>query len=539
MNWNDSEVGILAGLKHHILFQVCVAFVAVCVCTRILSSQWFQQIKHSRATNVTPPTLPYWIPFLRHALQMAWDTQRFTARVLNKYGDGTPFFINAAGRKILVLLDSAQIKRVMAASKELDPNPFIHEMILGQMLGSPEETIEFYKNDDGQMDHVQMKHIRQWVTGTSLISMSKKVYERLNVNIGKEVLQNSDAEWLEIPDLFAFVQDHVTVAITETTMGTDITEQYPKMTEDQWTFMDRSIEMVTGLPRFIIPTAYNARDRLLESIKKWSRKSEALRTAGKADPFWDASAGSGLMQERQERYAKSDGFNEDARASQVLGLLFGVNSLTPPMTFWYLFETLRDPSLFQKVSTEIRNHFDAKTSSYDFMQLTVRPILQSLHAETTRFYSSNVAVRVVTSPAFALDDKYTITKGTTLFIYNKFAGLFTPGWHDARPHTTTKPLDTFWAERFLHSREGKRERFMDAGLGGSWTSFGGGEHKCPGRHFARNIGIVGLAVLLGNFECDLSITESLDDFVPKIRETAFGKMEPTRKVTARLRRRQR
>ncbi|KAH7069669.1 cytochrome P450 [Paraphoma chrysanthemicola] len=534
-NWSENEAQWLAHFKHSAIVQACVTALVICLCTRILSSHWFHQAKYGHGTNVVPPTLPYWIPFLRHALHMAWDTKRFAARCLLKYGDGTPFFIDAAGKKILVLLDPNQIKRVMNSSKELDPNPFIHEMILGQMLGSPAHTIDFYKNDEGKMDHTQMQHIRQHVTGTSLISMSRKVHERLSLNIGN---QTNGTEWLHISDLFSFVQNHVTVAITETLMGTDIIEQYPQMNADQWTFMDSSIEIVMGLPRFVISRAYDARDRLLTNLKRWNQTSDALRNAGKADTTWDASAGSGLMQERQELYAKTPGFDEDARVSQILGLLFAGNSITPPLTFWYLFETLRDPAMSQQVFTEIHNHLDTQTGSFDLMQLTVRPILQSLHAETTRYYASNVAVRVVTTPTFALDDKYTIPHGTTLFIYNKFTGLFTAGWNDARPQTTAKPLDTFWAERFLISGSGKRDRFSDAGLTGNWTSFGGGEHKCPGRHFARNIGIVTLAVLLGEFDCELIDREEVKDIGPKIKETAFGKMEPTRKVAAKLRRRQ-
>jgi hypothetical protein len=239
----------------------------------------------------------------------------------NKYGDGTPFFFDAAGKKILTLLDPGQIKRVMNASKELSPNPFIHEMTLGQMLGSPKETITFYKNDQGKMDHVQMAHIRHHVTGTGLVQMSKKVYERLHINISKTVLR--DGTWTEIPDFFRFVQDQVTIAITETLLGTDILQQYPEMIEDQWMFMDRSIEIVMGLPRSIVSGAYDARDRLLVNLKTWNTKSEALRTQGNADPTWDAHAGSSLLQERQELFKKTQGFGgEDARVSQILGLLF-------------------------------------------------------------------------------------------------------------------------------------------------------------------------------------------------------------------------
>ena len=163
------------------------------------------------------------------------------------------------------------------------------------------------------------------------------------------------------------------------------------------------------------------------------------------------------------------------------------------------------------------------------------PILQSLHAETCRLYASNVTVRVVTSPEYKLDDKYTIRKGTTLFIYTKLTGQYAKGWTEARPQATSKPLSTFWAERFLVSRDNKGERFSDFGFGGSWTSFGGGEHKCPGRHFARNIGVITLAALLGDYECHLVDIPAAQGVTPNLKETAFGKEVPTSAVAARIR----
>jgi cytochrome P450 len=101
-----------------------------------------------------------------------------------------------------------------------------------------------------------------------------------------------------------------------------------------------------------------------------------------------------------------------------------------------------------------------------------------------------------------------------------------------------KPLDEFWPERFLIKGQGQaRDEFSDAGLAGNWTSFGGGEHKCPGRHFARNIGIVAMAVLLGEFETELLDVEGAKGLLPEIREMAFGKMVPKGNVGARVRRR--
>lgn len=112
----------------------------------------------------------------------------------------------------------------------------------------------------------------------------------------------------------------------------------------------------------------------------------------------------------------------------------------------------------------------------DSVSLPLGPLLQSMHAETTRYYSCNLTVREVIVPKYALNEKYTIEKGTTVFIPNKFAGQFTSAWELTRPKAVSRPLDEFWAERYLVDEVGKRERFSDVGLGGNWTSFGGGEH---------------------------------------------------------------
>jgi cytochrome P450 len=228
------------------------------------------------------------------------------------------------------------------------------------------------------------------------------------------------------------------------------------------------------------------------------------------------------------------------RAAQTLALLYAGTSLTVPITFWYLYETMRDPSIHDRVQQELKNHANAETNSYNFMPLTTRPLLQSMHAETTRMYSSNLTVREVIAPTYALDEKYTIEKGTTVFMSSKYIGTFEKVWAQSRPQALTRPLNTFWAERYLVSSgkgEEKRERSSDAGLTGNWTSFGGGEHKCPGRHFARNIGIVTLAVLMGVFEVEIIDVEKSRRFDPELKGKAFGTMKPQGTVAARIRRR--
>jgi hypothetical protein len=69
-------------LKHNAYVQACVTVFTILLATRVLSSHRFKQARFSTAPNQAPPTIPYWVPYLRHAFSMAWDTKRFAARCL-------------------------------------------------------------------------------------------------------------------------------------------------------------------------------------------------------------------------------------------------------------------------------------------------------------------------------------------------------------------------------------------------------------------------------------------------------------------------
>mgnify|MGYP001940411620 CR=1 FL=1 len=458
----------------------------------------------------------------------------------NKYGDGTPFFLDGAGQKILVILDSDHVKDVLNSSKEADPNPFIHEKILAALMGSPPSAVEFYKSEESNTDYIQTTHIRQHTTGSNLGVLDKRLFDTMKRTVGESMGSAVEGEWVDIPDLFAFALHHITYAIATTLLGSELLSSYPGLIDDLWIHIEATDLFFMGLPRFVMPKAYAARDRMLANFRAWSTKSEELRKRNEVNTTWDPVAGSALLQEREELYSEMPGHDEYARSAQTLGLLYGGTSLSVPITFWYLYESLRIPDVRTRVLTELKNHVKPETGTYSFMQLASLPFLQSLHAETTRRYTANLSVRDVTAPVFVLDDKYSVPKGTTVFIPNKWAGTYAPGWAKNRAQALARPLTTFWPERYLiHDGSGKekRERFSDTGLAGNWTSFGGGEHKCPGRHFARNIGIVTLAVLMGEFDLEVVDVEQARKLDPDHTKRAFGTLKPTGKVAARIRRR--
>ncbi|KAF2633991.1 cytochrome P450 [Macroventuria anomochaeta] len=524
-------------LRLNVFVQFFVAVTVISLCTRVFSGHLFTVAKNGRQHEIAPPTLPHWTPGLRHALRMAYSAKRFLAQSLNKYGDGTPFFIDAAGEKLLIVLNPEHVRKILRSSSELDANPFVHEKILGQLMGSPQSAIDYYKSPESTVDHDQMMQVRQHTSGSALSSLDDKLFDTLKHNITKSYVEASGDKWTDIPDLYAFFEDQATRAVAETLLGSAIVDSYPSFAEDLWTFIESTDTLLLGLPRFMASEAYGARDRLLSHFKTWGRQADELRKQDKVNTQWDPIAGSTLMQEREKLYSSLPGHGEDGRAAQTLGLLYAGTSLMVPVTFWFFYETLRNPSLRTRVYSELTSHRDLTTSKYDFAQLSATPFLQSLYAESARKYSASLVARQVISPVFALDDRYIVKQGTTVLIPSKFAGQYTAAWASVRPALVSKPLSEFWAERFLVTGTAGKERFSDAGLAGNWTSFGGGEHKCPGRFFARDIGIVALAILFGEFEVEMVDPEGARKLDPVSRREAFGTMRPGGKVAARIRRR--
>jgi hypothetical protein len=79
---DDQVWSSYAALQNSLITQCIVAIAVICICTRIWSWHTFRSIKYGKGYNVLPPTLPYWIPGLKHALSMAYDSHGFLAKCM-------------------------------------------------------------------------------------------------------------------------------------------------------------------------------------------------------------------------------------------------------------------------------------------------------------------------------------------------------------------------------------------------------------------------------------------------------------------------
>ncbi|KAF2475223.1 cytochrome P450 [Lindgomyces ingoldianus] len=551
-------------LEHPLLYQnqlllIIVIIATIPLSTYALSSFLFHRTARINSSGKTPPTVPYSIPGLYHVFALLTQgPPKFFANIINTYGRLAPFVVRAGPLSFLVVRDANHVKKIFQSSKTLTPTA-LHVQVFDKVMGSPKEVLEIYgavgsgRTDSEQVDYAHLTVPRLHLVGTSLTSIAEVYIAILRRNLAKK--RFNVERWVEIQDLWSFFQVEITRATMETLFGSVILEDYPDLVQDFWKF-DSNIENFTrGLPRFMIPSAWAARDRLRQKIKKWLQsvhEGDDFAKLGEEDPSWDQNMGSKFFQHRDSVLAKIAGMNDDARASEAMAIMQGSNSNTMPSTFWYIFETLRNPDLVMHLTSEVEKRYDANSGSYDFAALSGIPILQSMHTEIGRLRMATGAIRTNEGGLFKLDENWVIPKGTSVMIFSHDLAMNTELWSRARPRTVERPLEDFWAERFLIPEKLSRDqpktvevsrigsgRFSMEGIGALHVTFGGGHHLCPGRHFAKAVQISTLSVLLSEYEMELCNVGAAERQIPPVRRAAYGTVRPLGNIPVRIRRRDR
>lgn len=225
-------------------------------------------------------------------------------------------------------------------------------------------------------------------------------------------------------------------------------------------------------------------------------------------------------------------------------------SPTMPSTFWCIVEILRKPALVRYLNSEIARYYNPQSGTYNIEAISKEPIIESILAEIGRLRTATHTIRTAHSGNLKLDNSWTIPQGTSAIVFSQDLGLNFAEWYKARQHTTTRPLETFWAERFLipdqqpSMRRNKRRGveiatgpFSLEGLESLHIPFGGGPSSHPVRSFAKMIQASTIAILLTEFEMQLCDLDDVEEDLPTVREVAYGTVKPLNKVQIRIRKR--
>ncbi|EYE99483.1 uncharacterized protein EURHEDRAFT_373421 [Aspergillus ruber CBS 135680] len=86
-------------------------------------------------------------------------------------------------------------------------------------------------------------------------------------------------------------------------IGSHILEMYPTLVEDFWEFHQQLANYSRGLPRWMISSAYEMRDRLLANPKAWNRMAQQHSDCSKHgidDADWDEFSGTRYIRAHQD-----------------------------------------------------------------------------------------------------------------------------------------------------------------------------------------------------------------------------------------------
>jgi hypothetical protein len=217
------------------------------------------------------------------------------------------------------------------------------------------------------------------------------------------------------------------------------------------------------------------------------------------------------------------------------------NSGLLPSTFWTTIESLRKSHLSRKMTATARQHFSPITHKYDIAGLSEEPLMESFQTEVYRLRTATCAVRINETEGFPLDKHWSLRKGDAVAMFSHDLSLNANAWKKAQPESLGKPLDEFWAERFLTSNRKSRtgaskEIFELGGLGDLVTRLTKVD-EYPGHGFIAALRTATIAVLFAEFEVQLCDEDQVDAALPPVNELAFGTVKPLEKVAVRIRKR--
>lgn len=536
------------------------------ILTHYISSWRFRRNSDARDQNVliAPPVIPYWNILLGHLFDLAWNTRGFLEKAV-QLARQSPVEVKAGVIDFTVVSNPRQIQKVFLSCKKLS-NKHMAVVALQQLFGASKEVAELF--EDGQFvdvpavgthdettaqgeaqlkDHVSGfgAYARTFLSGPYLKSVSQQFMANLAHHT--ESLDIKD-DWVEFPDLYSFLQGIVSRATIEALMGSKIFEINPEIVQDFWTFERGTPKFIRCCPRWLMPTQYKARDRIFETLKELDHlASQNLSRLEPTHPDWEPYLGSKFLRARHEYGMFLNPLPDDTKAWEKMGIMFGANSNLLPSMFWYIFEVLKDPKLRDRMSAEVMSCLPTENPEvgHHLESLSQQPLLQSAYAETLRMRVAIALPRTCERGDFELYG-HKIKKDKHILIFTSPVMQDDAAWTRAgKP--PLRPFEKFWADRFLAPKNASQHKTGDEemkdlefslrGLAGRWMPFGGGQHLCPGRHYAKRQIIGSFSFFFANYELELLDEAGSSKVEPDMRWFPSGSLPPNRQVPFRIRRR--
>ena len=119
-------------------------------------------------------------------------------------------------------------------------------------------------------------------------------------------------DWLEMDDLYSFLRPLVSYSTIEAMCGANFLMMFPDFVDNFWSFNRKMSKLLQGWPRWMMPKAWQARDRCISTMKQWRKTSNEENFDGNA-----------MIQRRWSYFSKMHGISDHGIACSDLGILWG------------------------------------------------------------------------------------------------------------------------------------------------------------------------------------------------------------------------
>ncbi|CAG8977986.1 hypothetical protein HYALB_00001868 [Hymenoscyphus albidus] len=398
----------------------------------------------------------------------------------------------------------------------------------------------------------------QHLTGVSLDKLTNMFIDVICKDIDEQFPEDKKEsyEW-ETLDLCEFVKKTWCHASITALFGTHIYEIWPGIDAWLWKFDKHFQSLFTEMPRIVIPTAFALLDEGQEMCEKWESDAIKAGEEGKmeSDPDWDEYWGLRFVRLRNE-FLRKEGLSAKFRAGNQCAFLWGVsytilfleayghgtngsqlNANAIPIAMQTIVRMVLSPPLLASLVTEV-SASRTEGNSFDLKTVTTAPLFKSVYLESLRWATASPSPRVVRQDCEV--GPYLLRKGNMAIVHSRTLQMDEETWYI--PSKPESHPSNFWAERFVdgdaqseelrveenneaetnwsedinskHPAPKPLSRKMAEPLGGPKSKaiqqrmlalrpFGGGTTLCPGRHFATNEIMGGLAALMLRLEIEV------------------------------------
>ncbi|KAF1994747.1 cytochrome P450 [Amniculicola lignicola CBS 123094] len=458
-----------------------------------------------------PNELPYWIPYVGHAISYFRDSFSVLTSGRMHFNDNRePFSITLAGQTVYILTGPADVTAAYRNTASLSMDVFLQDLMCGFEI-TPDGTRRVYEeqgktnevkilsdNPSGKsLVHLMVDWFRiQLSPGDNLNKLGQVTCDYFeealrweNINDPLYVLSSSTENYKDI-SLYHFCEQLLLGAAVRSFFGDVLIEGSPNLHKDFLAFDEVSWKLLYQYPKAFSGDMHNAKDKIVDALEKYF----ALPLSSRPDANW--------FVRHQEAEMRALGVSPRDMA-RMIGLIYWViNTNAYKLLFWMTSYMLLDKTLVDNSRTELQACFNPDGSLNLPSLQTQSKYVTALFLETMRMSNSSASARFVTSDTQI--NQYVLRAGRRLLIPYRQLHLNTAVFGDNAAE--------FDINRFLDDPKLAKNP--------SYRPFGGGKSYCPGRFLAKQELLQVLAYLLTRFEVE--IAPGAGDKFPRMDELKPG-----------------